>query len=178
MGLSAPAWAAGENYAIDNVHSDVIFRASHLGVSHAFGRFNEISGEIQVDTDDPAKMTINVEIQTGSLDTNSDDRDKHLRSPDFFNAKQFPLIQFKSTAVRSKGGNKLEMTGDLTLHGVTKPVTVEVEKVGAGKDPWGGYRAGWVSEFTIKRSDFGMKFMLEGLGDEVEIIVALEGVRE
>lgn len=176
-GAASPVWAASETYQIDNVHSDVIFEIGHLGVSSSFGRFNDISGEIHVDTEDAAETSIQIQIKSESVDTNSADRDKHLRSPDFFNVKQFPLIEFQSKSTKVKG-DKLEVTGDLTLLGVTKPVTVEVRKIGEGKDPWGGYRAGWLSEFKIKRSDYGMKFLLEGLSDEVEITVALEAVRK
>jgi polyisoprenoid-binding protein YceI len=169
--------AMADNYKIDPEHSQVIFRVEHLGVSHNYGRFNDISGNYSFDPEDPSSSSFEVTIKADSVDTHSERRDQHLKSPDFFNAKQFPAIQFKSKSVKQKDDG-LEATGQLTLHGVKRDVTVEIKHVGSGEDPWKNYRSGFVTTFAIKRSDFDMKFMMGPLGDEVTLMVNIEGIRE
>src|SRR5438045_581123 len=116
------ASAGADNYAVDGMHAGVSFKISHLGLSWTYGRFNEMSGDFTLDPADPSKSSFNLSIQVNSVDTNNKKRDDHLKSPDFFNVKQFPAITFKSTSVKPvKDG--YQVTGDLTLHGVTKPVT-------------------------------------------------------
>ena len=170
---------AGETYEVDPAHSSVIFSVKHLGVSFVYGRFNEFSGVISYDKQDPTRSSWEAIIKTDSVDSGAEKRDKHLRSPDFFSSKEFPEIQFKSTKV-TKRGSALAVHGDLTLLGVTKPVSMELTEVGAGKDPWGGYRRGFHGTLKVKRSDFNMKFGLGegGLGDQVQIILSLETVRK
>jgi polyisoprenoid-binding protein YceI len=175
--LAVPALAA-ETYEVDPVHSAVIFRVGHLGVSHTYGRFNDISGQVVLDAADPSKSSVEITVKADSVDTFSEKRDQHLKSPDFFNAKQFPELTFKSRSVKKTGESEFEVAGDLTLHGVTRPVTVKVQHLGSGSDPWGGYRAGFETTFDIRRSDFGMDYMPGGVSDEVRLIVAVEGVRK
>jgi polyisoprenoid-binding protein YceI len=177
IALPMPAGAA-ETFEIDAVHSVVLVRVQHLGVSNAYGRFNQISGSFTLDEKEPAKSSVKVEVRTASIDTFNEKRDQHLRGPDFFNAKQFPVMTFESSAVRAAGEGRYEVEGKLSVHGVTKPLTVVVEKVGAAKDPWGGFRAGFETSWTMKRSDHGMDYMLGAVGDEVRVIVSLEGIRK
>ena len=170
---------ATEAYKVDPVHTTAIFRIKHLGVTYFYGRFNETTGSFTLNTEDPSEMIFDVQIKTESVDTNSAKRNNHLKSPDFFNAKQFPTISFKSKSVQSSGENLYTVAGDLTLHGVTKPITVQMEFVGEGdQGPQSRYRAGFDVTFTIKRSDFGMNYMQGMLGDEVTLMVGLEGVRQ
>ena len=172
----AAAPAVADAYTIDAVHSFVVFKVKHLGVSYAYGRFNDLSGTFAVDNENAANAAFDVKIKTESIDTGNEKRDAHLMSPDFFNARQFPELSFKSTKVEPAGTNNLNVTGDLTMHGVTKPVTVKMTLVGTGSAR-GASLAGYETTFTVKRSDFGMDFMLEGLGDEVTVMVGLEGKR-
>lgn len=168
---------APATYDIDGVHSAVLFRIKHLGVSYSYGRFNTIQGSFTYDEAKPEGSSIQIEIPTDSIDTGHDGRDQHLKSPDFFNAAEHPKITFVSKEVKKAKAGWLTVTGDLTLHGVTKPVTAEVEFVGAGDRGQMGQRAGFETTFTIKREDFGISRMLgeTGLGNEVRVTVSLEG---
>jgi polyisoprenoid-binding protein YceI len=167
------ARAAAEVYTVDAAHSFVLFRCKHMDVGYAYGRFNEFSGTVNWDAANPAGSSITVEVQTKSIDTGVVKRDDHLRNPDYFNAPQFPTLTFKSTAAKMVDATHIEVTGDLTLHGKTKPVTFQVEHAGPVKDPWGMTRAGFHAEFEIKRSDFGVG-KPEGLSDEVRLTIAFE----
>lgn len=171
---------AADTYKVDPVHSAVIFRIGHFNIGQVYGRFNltENAGTFTIDTANPENNSFEIVIDADKIDTGNAKRDDHLRGADFFNVKQFPQITFKSTSVKSAGENVYDVTGDLTLHGVTKPITIQVTKLGEGKDPMGGYRAGLAAEFTVKRSDYGMTGMLEGIGDEVTLMIAFEGVKE
>lgn len=170
---AAPALQKGE-WKIDAVHSTVHFKIKHLGTSWTIGRFNGISGALSYDEAKPEASKVSVEIDANSVDTNSQQRDDHLRSPDFFSVKEFATIKFASTKV-AKSGEKLSITGDLTLHGVTKSLTFTAEKVGSSDiKEAGGPRIGFYAETSIKRSDFGMGKMLEGASDEVGLTLALE----
>lgn len=162
-----------EEYKIDPGHSSVIFRVKHLDVSYAYGRFNDIAGSFSFDSG-----SLDIELKTESIDTNSPDRDKHLKGPDFFNAKQFPITKFTSKKFKKTGDDTYQVIGSLTLHGVTKPLTLTVERVGSGKDRRGRDLTGFEATFTIKRSDFGMTYAIPGIGDEVRMIVSIEGARE
>jgi len=173
--LGGAAWASADTFKLDPVHSEVVFQIEHLGVSKVFGRFNTIQGSFTLD-DDPSKISFEATVPVESLDTGAAPRDKHLKSPDFFNAKQFPDITFKSTAVK-KTGDSYEVTGDLTLHGVTKSVTVTLTKVGQAQTQM-GERAGFDGQFTVNRSDYGMTFMVGPVGDEVSLWINLEGVKQ
>jgi polyisoprenoid-binding protein YceI len=184
MGITIAALAAfglgnrpvvAESYTVDAVHSSVVYRVKHLGVSYAYGRFNKIEGTFAVDAADPTKSKLEFTIKTDSIDTGNQGRDGHLKGPDFFNARQFPNITFKSKSVAAAGKDTYEVTGDLTLHGVTKEVTLKIENTGSGPGARGGKVAGLHSEFTIKRSDFGMSNMVGPVADEVTVLVSVEG---
>jgi polyisoprenoid-binding protein YceI len=168
---------AADTFAIDPVHSSVVFKIRHMKLADFYGRFNDISGAVSFDKEDAAKSSVNAEVKVESVDTNNEKRNQHLKSPDFFNAKQFPVMSFKSTKVE-KSGDDYKVTGDFSLHGVTKSITVDFKKVGEGKGMQGETRIGGATEFTIKRSDYGITFMPDGLGDEVGIILSLEGVKK
>lgn len=170
--------AAVEKYKIDTVHSSVLFRIKHLDVGYIFGRFRKITGNVTFDAKDPSSCALEVSVPVASIDTNDSKRDRHLKSPDFFNAKQYKKIAFKSTGFKKAGTDTYEVTGDLTLHGETRSITIALERTGAGPDPWGGYRIGFMTTFTIKRSDFGMGGMRQMLGDEVQLIISFEAVRQ
>jgi polyisoprenoid-binding protein YceI len=169
--------AHADTFKIDPVHSSIFFSIKHLGVTDFYGRFNDVSGKVVFDKADPSKSAVEVTIPVESIDTHNDKRDQHLKSPDFFNAKQFPTIVFKSKSVEGSGGT-YKANGDLTLHGVTKPLTLEIKRGQDGKGMEGEIRGGGETQFTIKRSDFGMNFMQGGLGDEVTVMLSLEGVKQ
>jgi polyisoprenoid-binding protein YceI len=173
-----PVRAAAEEYKVDPIHSSIIFRVKHLGVGYIYGRFNDMAGTVALDEKAPAGLTLDIQVKADELDTNNGKRDKHLRGPDFFNTKEFPTISFKSKQVKLIKEHKYEVTGDLTLHGVTKQVTVELRHVGAGKDPFGMQRTGFETYFSIRRSDFGMNFMPQAIGDDVWLMVGFEAVRK
>ena len=162
-------------FEVDNVHSTVMFRIQHAGISYFYGRFNKMSGTFKLDREDVPKSYFNIEIKTSSIDTNSSKRDKHLKSPDFFNAKQFPVISFESTNVKRTGKYDFEVTGQLSLHGVTKEITLTLQYFGTVENPRFGMLSAVESTFTIKRSDFGITAFPDNLGDEVRITVSVEG---
>ncbi len=176
LATSGPLLAA-DSYAVDASHSAALFSVSHLGISNTHGRFNAIAGTLTWDAADPAASAITVSIKTDTVDTASEKRDQHLRSPDFFNAKQFPEFTFASKSFTKVDESTYTVTGDLTLVGTTKPVTVTVKKIGEGKDPWGGYRIGFETSFALKRSDYGIKGV-PGVGDDVAVTFALEGIKK
>jgi polyisoprenoid-binding protein YceI len=168
---------AMETYAVDAVHSTVLFRVKHLGVSFAYGRFTDVTGTIGLDRQDPAKGSLEIEVKTESVDTHNSKRDEHLRGPDFFHVKEFPVARFKSKSLRKTGDDAYEATGDFTLHGVTKTITVPFKHTGSGKDPWGGTRVGGEAVIAIKRSEYGVSGLPGGIGDEVTLTVSLEAVK-
>lgn len=176
LGINQTAIGA-DSYVLDKGHTAVIFGIKHLNMSYTFGRFNDIDGQFTLDTQNAANSSFKVTIKTASIDTGLKKRDDHLRSPDFFNANQFPVITFESTQVEVTA-NRYLVSGNLTLHGVTQPITMNLEKMGEGKDPWGNYRAGFGTELTIKRSDYGMANMPEAVGDEVKLLISFEGLRQ
>ncbi len=173
--LSSELTSPGE-YAIDQAHSGVTFEVDHLGFTKVVGRFNDINGNFTVATDKPSSL--NVTIQSASIDTNHDKRDDHLRGPDFFNAKQFPTITFSSPLDIKTVGGKAVIEGNLTLLGVSKPIVLNIEKGKEGNDPWGLYRAGYSATAAIKRSDYGMNFMQGGLGDDIQVTINVEAVKQ
>lgn len=175
--LTLASSAQAQQYELDGAHTSIGFHISHLGLSYTYGRFTDFSGQFSIDTADPSKSSFSLTIQVASVDTANKKRDDHLRSPDFFNAKQFPTITFKSTSVKPVEGG-LEVTGDFTLHGVTKPITVTLEGGKTAEFPKGVMRTGYSGEVTLKRSDFGMDKMLEAVGDEVHIAISFEGTQK
>ncbi len=169
--------AAG-TYQIDPDHSMAHFTVGHLGVSEMEGRFDAISGSFSLDPANSEQVRVSVQIPIDSLDTNHAQRNKDLLGPDFFNARQFPSMSFTGTKLQWRGKNNGQLSGNLTLHGVTKPVTFNLHHIGAGPDPWGGYRSGYVATATIKRSDFGMNYMLNGISEAIQVQLNIEGKRQ
>jgi polyisoprenoid-binding protein YceI len=171
--LTVPALAA--TFRVDAIHSTVIFRVKHMNASYAYGRFNNLSGSFTIDEANPANSSFDFTVKVDSIDTADAKRDGHLKNTDFFNAKQFPTITFKSKSVKAAAKGEYEVTGDLTLHGVTKSITTKIAHTGTSKGMGNTTIAGIESTFTIKRSDFGMKNMLQMIGDDVTITVSSEG---
>jgi polyisoprenoid-binding protein YceI len=166
--VSAAASAA--DYTIDLSHSSVNFTAGHLGFSKTVGRFNEFEGTF---TDTAGSETVALNITANSIDSNHADRDKHLRSPDFFDVKQYPYISFKSTEFTGA-----TLTGELTMHGQTQSVVLDVTVIGEGEDPWGGYRKGYQATGTLNRSEWGITYFIPGVPDEIDIEIQIEGIRQ
>jgi|DewCreStandDraft_2_1066082.scaffolds.fasta_scaffold00291_25 polyisoprenoid-binding protein YceI len=174
-----PFYAQGITYRIDPVHSTVIFRVKHMNTAFVYGRFNQFSGTLVVDEKNPERSSVQFEIDLNSVDTGNAQRDDHLRSPDFFNTRQFPKATFKSTRVRKINNTTVEVQGNLTLRGVTKPLTVRVTFTGKGRNPRGQEIIGFETTFTIKRSEFGINYGLNGgLSDEVRLTVSVEAIRQ
>ncbi|MEQ1903237.1 MAG: YceI family protein [Pirellulaceae bacterium] len=182
-GGALQAWAQSATFKIDETHTAVSFAISHLGFSETHGRFNTVSGSLTYDAANPSKGSLNVTIDANSIDTNNKQRDDHLRGPDFFNAKQFPKIEFKSSKVEA-ANDGWNVTGTMTMHGESKEITIPLKKNGEGETPFRDYRIGFSGELKIKRSDFGMKGMIpaegtkKGIGDEVAIWISFEAVRQ
>lgn len=177
--LSTLAIAGGTKYEVDSNHAWSMFKVKHMGVGNAYGRFNAISGTIDMDDAAPDKSTVEITLKTESVDTGNEKRDQHLRSADFFDSKQFPTITFKSTKI-AKDGNAWSVTGDLNLHGVTKSITAKVEKTGEGEGMKKEHRVGFEATFEVKRSDFGMKWGLDkgAVGDDVTFMLSLETIKQ
>lgn len=165
---------------VDLAHSTLNYRIRHLGVSYFFGRINMPEGTFLLDPNDPANSHVNISAEIKNMDAGNDGRNKFLTGIDFFNAMEFPKTEFKSTSVKQLDKTTWEATGDFTLHGVTKPITVKLEEYAETQTSRFGFRAGFFVAFTIKRSDYGMSnFMDENmLGDEVLIYAGIEGARE
>jgi len=176
--LATAAPAQAEDYVIDTAHAFVQFRIQHLGYSWLHGRFNTFEGGFSYDENDPAAARVEVTIDTASIDTNHAERDKHLRSGDFLAVDAHPEARFVSTAYSENGDGSAELEGNLTLHGVTRPVTLEVTAIGAGPDPWGGYRRGFHGTTTLTLADFGIDYDLGPAAREVELELSVEGIRQ
>ena len=169
--------AAGPNdWTVDGGHSSVTFRVKHMGASWFTGAFDSVAGTVTLDPSKPDAGSVKIAIPVESVDTNSAQRDGHLKNADFFNAKENPEITFTSTAVKAKGDD-LEIAGELAMAGKSKTVTIPVEFTGTGE--FYGKRAGFMTTFTIKRSEFGMTYGLDknALGDEVTLQIALETIQ-
>ena len=178
LGLLGVAAHAADTYQLDPVHSSVLFKVRHLNVADFYGRFDDVSGTITLDSSNAAGSSLNVEIKSDSIDTHNEKRNQDLKGPDFLNVKQFPTITFKSTKVESAGPDAYNVTGNLTFRGVTKPVTLQFKKTGEGKGMKNEIRAGGETEFTVKRGDYGMTYMQGILGDDVTLIVSLEAIKK
>jgi len=171
------------NWNFDLAHSSVNFHVRHLMVSKVHGRFTLWGGSLEIDEDDITKSRVDVTIDAASVDTREDKRDTHLRSADFFDVEKFPTLTFKSTAVEKIADDEIAVTGDLTIHGVTKSVKLAVELGGQAKDPWGGIRTGFSAKTSINRKDFGLGWnaVLETggvlVGEKIEITLEIEAVR-
>ncbi len=181
--MSTAALTTGSTWAIDPAHTTIEFAVKHLMISTVRGRFGDLSGTIQLDDERPEHSSIAVTINVASIDTRQEDRDAHLRSADFFDVEHFPVMQFRSTRIE-RTGDAFRVEGDLTIRGVTRPVTLSVTEEGRAKDPWGGSRVGYSASTRINRRDFGLTWnqALETggfvVGDEVKISADVELVRE
>ncbi|MDQ9090849.1 YceI family protein [Pseudoalteromonas haloplanktis] len=178
--FAASATHAAE-YVIDTqgAHAFVNFKIKHLGYSWLHGRFNTFDGSFSYDSANPNASQIMVTIDTKSIDSNHAERDKHLRGGDFLNVDKFPTATFKSTSIKfDDDGDEADVTGEFTLHGVTKTITFEIDKIGEGKDPWGGYRVGFEGETSLKLSDFGIDYNLGPASTHVDIGLYIEGIRK
>jgi len=167
-----------QSFQVDPVHSYVIFRVKHMNAAYSYGRFNQFSGSFVIDEKNLARSSVQFEIDATSVDTNNQKRDDHLRSPDFFNARQFPKISFKSTSVRKINNTTAEIKGNLTMRGVTKPIAATVVFTGRSKNQQGKTVVGFETTFTLKRNDFGISFAQNALGNEVRVTVSVEGVQQ
>jgi polyisoprenoid-binding protein YceI len=181
---SAQATRTLTRWKIDPAHSEIGFAAKHMMISTVRGRFSDISGYIDFNEDDPTSSKIEVEIGVGSVDTRQEPRDNHLRSADFFDAENHPQMKFVSTKVEHGKGDSYKVTGDLTIRGTTKPVTLDATFEGVHPDPWGGTRAGFTASGKINRHDFGLNWnaTIEAggvvVGPEIKIQLDIQAVKE
>lgn len=177
------AATANQEWAFDLVHSSVNFTVRHMVISKVRGRFTKWEGTLAMDEKDPSGGRVEVVIDAGSIDTGVEQRDGHLKSPDFFDVARFPTIAFKSTRVEQGGAGALKVAGELTMHGVTRPVVLDVDYAGSAQDPWGGVRAGFSARASLDRKDFGLTYnqLLETggvvVGEMVEIAIEAEVVK-
>ena len=180
--VAVPTFAA-DVFTVDKTHSSTAFKIRHL-ISKVTGRFSDFSGTINFDRTKPENSTVEFIINAASIDTDNDNRDKHLRSADFFEADKYPHITFKSTSIKAVGKDKYNVTGNFTMHGVTKTITLPVEITGVMKDPQGNERIGFATAITIDRKDYDIvwnRTLDEGgvlLGDEVDVMIELETIKK
>ena len=177
--LPMVSFAANENYTVDPLHSYPNFMISHLGFSTMYGRFGTTSGKITMDMEKKTG-SVDMTIDAASVNTGFQKRDDHLRSPDFLNAAEFPQITYKSTKVVINADNSATVEGNLTMKGVTKPVTLKVNRIACGNNPMKKeeYRCGFDAAADIKRSDFDVTFALPAVGDDMHLMLEVEAVRD
>jgi polyisoprenoid-binding protein YceI len=181
--LIQPMTETRTTWKLDPSHSEVGFSVKHLMISSVRGRFAALSGTIVIDDVNPAQSSVDVAIETASIDTRQEQRDAHLRSADFFDAENYPTITFKSTKVEIGKGESFRLVGDLTIRGVTKEVVLESTDEGRGRDPWGGERAAFSATTKIDRRDFGLTWnqALETGGvlvaNEIKITLDVQAVK-
>ncbi|MEJ2622786.1 MAG: YceI family protein [Candidatus Thiodiazotropha sp.] len=167
-------------YTIDKkgAHAFIQFRIKHLGYSWLYGRFNDFSGQFSYDENNPSAAKIVVDIKPASVDSNHAERDKHLRGEEFLYVDKYPTAKFVSTSFKELADGKASLKGELTLRGVTKPVEIDVQHIGHGKDPWGGYRRGFFGTTEIALADFGIPFDLGPASKTVQLEFSIEGIRQ
>lgn len=184
MATTQQAKSTVTQWRIDPAHTNVEFAVKHMMITTVRGRFTEVDGTVTHDDTTPANSRLEVSIKAASIDTRVDQRDAHLRSPDFLDVEKYPEITFRSTRVERTGNERLRIAGDLTIHGVTRPIMLDVKEEGRGKDPWGGERAGFSATTTIDRSEYGLVWnqALEHggwlVGQDVKITIDAELVRQ
>lgn len=179
LGITTEARADVETYSFDKAHTQIFFGVSHLGFSTSHGKFLDFDGSLTLDRTDLSKSAVDVTINTAGVNMDDQKWNDHLKNPDFFNVEKFPAMTFKSTAVKVTGENTAEVTGDLTLLGVTKPVTLNVTHNKSDKHAFSGkYVAGFSAKGTVKRSEFGMNYGLPMVGDDIEISIEVEAIRD
>lgn len=171
---AAATSAAGKTYAVDTLHSSIVFKIKHMNAAYFYGTLNDFSGSFTFGE----TFGTTVSVKADSVDSRNDKRDEHIRNPDFFSAKEFPEMKFVASGIKSSGTDAWKGSGELTFRGVTKPVEIEVKKTGVGPARGGGEVAGFETSFTFKRSDFGSKGLIGPLSDDVTIIVSLEGINK
>lgn len=174
---SLPLQAAEYDFDIEGMHAAIQFRIKHLGYSWLVGRFNDFNGSFSYDAAHPGKASVQVSIDPASIDSNHAKRDKHLRDEDFLDVSKYPEASFVSTRVEAGEGDALTITGELTLRGVTREVTIDASKVGSGPDPWGGFRLGFTGTTTLALEDFGIVKSLGPASKVVELIFNIEGIK-
>jgi polyisoprenoid-binding protein YceI len=176
----AVSTSSADKFTVDTkgAHAFVQFKISHLGYSWLYGRFDEFSGEFKFDENQPEKANIQMTVQTDSVNTNHGARDKHLRSDDFLHVAKHPTATFKSTSFTPTQNGHGTMTGDLTLNGVTQPISLDVNFIGAGKDPWGGERRGYEATAELNLSDFKIKKSVGGAFEKLFLTVTVEGIKQ
>jgi polyisoprenoid-binding protein YceI len=179
LGLTAvPAQAADYTVDVKGAHAFVQFRVKHLGYSWLYGRFNRFDGEFSYDPARPEASKIAITIDTASVDSNHAERDKHLRNEDFLDVGKFPSAKFVSSRVEVVDETHARVHGKLTLKDVTRPVVLEVERIGMGADPWGGERVGFEGRTQFRMKDFNILKDLGPLSQEVEMILSIEGIKK
>lgn len=175
----AAAQAADYQIDSDNQHAFIQFKISHLGYSYILGTLDDFTGSFSYDPENPGDSSVNVTVDVTSLDSAHAERDKHILSGDFLNASEYPQATFESTGFEPAGEGEGELSGELTLHGQTQPITLDVEHIGGGEDPWGGYRQGFQGSTTLEMADYGidMSKFPEAM-HQLELYVTFEGVRQ
>lgn len=178
--MALPTVALADKYLIDtkDAHASIQFRIQHLGYSWLHGRFNTFEGSFEYDENQPESAKVSVTIDPASIDSNHAERDKHLRGSDFLDVEQYPEASFVGTSFKPLGDGKATLSGELTLHGVTKPIVIDAHEIGHGPDPWGGYRRGFEGTTRISLADFGINYNLGPKSREVELTLSLEGIRQ
>ena len=175
---------AKARWVVDPVHSSIEFAVRHMVIATVRGRFEKFNIEVQFDEDNPEKSSVEVRVDSASIDTRERERDTHLRSPDFLDVERFPELVFVSRRVESLGGGRFSMVGDLTIRDVTREAVLDTEFAGTAKDPWGKMRAGFNAETSLSRKDFGLEWnvALEAggwlVGDTVKIFIEAELVKQ
>ena len=176
--LSPFAQAADYVLDVKGAHAFVNFKIKHLGYSWLTGRFNDFDGTFSYDANNPNASKIAVTINTQSIDSNHAERDKHLRGKDFLNVGKHPQANFVSSNIKDLGNGKLEVTGNFTLNGMTKPIVIDAEKIGEGDDPWGGYRVGFSGTTSIALADYGITYNLGPASTHVDLELHIEGIKQ
>ncbi|WP_413468783.1 YceI family protein [Marinobacter sp.] len=178
-GVQASEHSGTYAFDVEGQHQFIIFKISHLGYSWLYGRFNEFDGQFSYNADNPAESSVSVTVDTASVDSNHAERDKHLRSDDFLYVDEHPEASFQSKRViPGDSEGEARIVGDLTLRGVTREVTLDVNMIGHGKDPWGGYRMGFEAEAQLRLDDFGIPKDLGPASETVDLIISVEGIRQ
>ncbi len=176
--ITSTAKAAPQTYEFDKAHTQILFFIDHLGFSMSQGEFHDYDGEIIFDQEDPTNSSVEIEIQTDSIDMDDKKWDKHMKNEDFFDVKEYPTMTFKSTSIEKTGDNTANITGDLKILDITRPVTLNTTFNKADIHPFSKrYVAGFSATTDIKRSDFGMDYGLPGIGDDVEVRIEVEAMR-
>ena len=176
--LFTPTHAADYLIDTEGAHAFIQFKISHLGYSWVMGRFDTFQGSFSYDKKDPASAHVEVRVQTDSVDTNHAERDKHLRDERFLAVKQFPEARFVSTSYQENADGSDILQGELTLRGITRPIRIDTRKIGAGMDPWGGYRMGFEGKTRLRLKDYGIDFDLGPAAAEVQLDLVVEGIRQ